>query len=64
MLEVSRRSCDNRREEPDRHGLTGYIPPVKINEVMRAAGIGKVVASKCPKRQVGDEVEGTFGWQE
>ncbi|GHJ87357.1 hypothetical protein NliqN6_3759 [Naganishia liquefaciens] len=41
-----------------------YIPPVKINEVMRAAGVGKVVASKCPKRQVGDEVEGTFGWQE
>ncbi|KAJ9106860.1 hypothetical protein QFC19_002989 [Naganishia cerealis] len=41
-----------------------YIPPVKINEVMRAAGVGKVVASKCPKRQVGDEVEGTFGWQD
>lgn len=37
---------------------------MKINEVMRAAGVGKVVASKCPKRQVGDEVEGTFGWQE
>jgi NADPH-dependent curcumin reductase CurA len=44
--------------------LTGYIPPVKINEVMRAAGVGKIVVSKCPNRQVGDEVEGTFGWQE
>ena len=41
-----------------------YIPPVGIGEVMRAMGIGKVVASKNPKFAVGDMVSGGFGIQE
>ena len=41
-----------------------YIPPVGIGEVMRAMGIGKVVASKNPKFAAGDMVSGGFGIQE
>jgi NADPH-dependent curcumin reductase len=41
-----------------------YIPPVGIGEVMRALGIGKVVASKNPEFAVGDVVSGGFGVQE
>ena len=41
-----------------------YIPPVGIGEVMRALGIGKVVASKNPKFAAGDTVSGGFGIQE
>ena len=41
-----------------------YIPPVGIGEVMRAGGIGKVVASKHPRFAVGDLVAGGFGIQE
>ena len=41
-----------------------YIPPVGIGEVMRAGGVGKVVASKNPKFAVGDHVSGGFGIQE
>jgi NADPH-dependent curcumin reductase CurA len=41
-----------------------YIPPVGIGEVMRALGIGKVVASKNPKFAVGDTVSGGFGIQD
>jgi NADPH-dependent curcumin reductase CurA len=41
-----------------------YIPPVGINEVMRAGGIGRVVASKSPKFAVGDVVSGATGVQE
>src|SRR3569623_1180570 len=41
-----------------------YIPPVGLGEVMRAGAIGKVIASKHPKFQVGDEVSGAFGVQE
>ncbi len=41
-----------------------YIPPVGIGEVMRAIGVGKVVASKNPKFAVGDLVAGGFGIQE
>ena len=33
-----------------------YIRPVAIDEVMRAGGIGKVIASKSPKFAVGDYV--------
>jgi len=33
-----------------------YIEPVKINEVMRALGIGHVIESKDPKFKVGDLV--------
>ena len=41
-----------------------YIPPVGIGEVMRAGGIGKVVASRNPTFAVGDLVAGGFGIQE
>jgi NADPH-dependent curcumin reductase CurA len=41
-----------------------YIAPVGIGEVMRAGGVGKVTASKCPQFAVGDHVAGMFGIQE
>jgi NADPH-dependent curcumin reductase CurA len=41
-----------------------YIAPVGIGEVMRAGGVGKVVASKNPKFAAGDHVAGGFGIQE
>jgi hypothetical protein len=41
-----------------------YVPPVGIGEVMRALGLGRVLASKHPKFAVGDFVTGTFGIQE
>jgi NADPH-dependent curcumin reductase CurA len=41
-----------------------YIPPVGIGEVMRAIGIGKVIASNYPAFAVGDHVSGGFGIQE
>ncbi|KQP13236.1 NADP-dependent oxidoreductase [Pseudorhodoferax sp. Leaf267] len=41
-----------------------YIPPVAIGEVMRAGGIGRVVASRNPAFAVGDAVYGTLGVQE
>ena len=41
-----------------------YIPPVGIGEVMRAGGIGRVVASRHPGFAVGDVVTGSPGVQE
>jgi NADPH-dependent curcumin reductase CurA len=41
-----------------------YIPPVGIGEVMRAGGIGRVVASNHPDFAVGDHVNGTLGIQD
>jgi len=41
-----------------------YIPPVGIGEVMRAGGIGTVVASKNPAFAVGDTVSATLGVQQ
>lgn len=41
-----------------------YIPPVGIGEVMRAGGIGKVIASKNPKFAAGDIVSAVLGVQE
>jgi NADPH-dependent curcumin reductase len=41
-----------------------YIPPVGIGEVMRAGGIGVVVASRNPAFAVGDHVTGGPGIQE
>lgn len=41
-----------------------YLPPVKLGAVMRASAVGKIVASKCPDRKIGQSVEGTFGWQD
>ena len=41
-----------------------YIPPVAIGEVMRAGGVGRVIASNNPAFAVGDTVYGTLGVQE
>ena len=41
-----------------------YIAPVAIDEVMRAGGIGEVVASQSDKLAVGDLVSGALGVQE
>ena len=41
-----------------------YIPPVAIGEVMRAGGVGVVVASKSAAFKVGDTVTGSPGVQE
>ena len=41
-----------------------YIRPVAINEVMRAGGIGKVIASRSDQFAVGDYVSGGTGVQE
>ncbi|MDP3652386.1 MAG: NADP-dependent oxidoreductase [Rhodoferax sp.] len=41
-----------------------YIPPVGINEVMRAGGVGQVIASKNERYAVGDYVSAGFGVQE
>jgi NADPH-dependent curcumin reductase len=44
--------------------VKSYVPPVGIGEVMRAAGIGRVVASNDPALAVGDVVTGVTGVQE
>ena len=41
-----------------------YIPPVGIGEVMRAGGIGKVIASDDAKFPLGELVSGGLGVQE
>jgi NADPH-dependent curcumin reductase CurA len=41
-----------------------YIEPVEIGDVMRAACVGRVLASEHPGFQPGDDVYGTFGVQE
>jgi NADPH-dependent curcumin reductase CurA len=41
-----------------------YLPPVAIGEVMRAAGLGRVVESNHPAYPVGQLVVGLLGWQE
>ena len=42
----------------------GYLPPVRLGEVIRAAGIGEVVESRCPAYQIGDIVTTLTGFQE
>jgi len=41
-----------------------YVPPVGIGEVMRALGVGRVVASQDPSIAVGDTVVGLLGVQD
>jgi NADPH-dependent curcumin reductase len=41
-----------------------YIDPVEIGDVMRAAGVGRVLASEHPSFEPGDHVYGVFGVQE
>lgn len=44
--------------------VRSYIPPVQIDEVMRAGGVGKVIASKHPDFEVGQTVTGMGGIQQ
>ena len=44
--------------------VKSYIPPVGINEVMRAIGVARIAASKNPAFAVGDVVMATMGAQE
>ncbi|MBB3605074.1 hypothetical protein FHT40_004758 [Mycolicibacterium sp. BK556] len=41
-----------------------YLPPVQLGEVIRAAGIGEVVDSRCPAFAVGDIVTTLTGFQD
>ena len=41
-----------------------YIPPVGLGEVMRALGVGEVIASKHADFKVGDHVNGALGIQD
>jgi hypothetical protein len=41
-----------------------YLPPVGLNEVMRALGAGEVIVSRHSGFAVGDQVTGAFGVQE
>src|ERR1700739_4565210 len=42
----------------------GYLPPVQLGEVIRAAGVGEVVVSRCDAYQIGDVVTTLTGFQE
>jgi NADPH-dependent curcumin reductase CurA len=41
-----------------------YVPPVGLGEVMRAGGLGRVIASNDPSLAVGDTVAGMTGVQD
>jgi NADPH-dependent curcumin reductase CurA len=45
-------------------GQPGYLPPVELGDIIRAAGIGEVVASRCDAFAVGDVVTTLTGFQE
>jgi NADPH-dependent curcumin reductase CurA len=45
-------------------GQPGYLPPVQLGDVIRAAGVGEVVASRCDVYAVGDVVTTLTGFQE
>ena len=53
--------------EPAQRGwlndVRSYVPPVAIGEVMRAWGVGQVVASGHPDFEPGQFVHGTLEWQ-
>ena len=40
-----------------------YVPPVELGEVMRALGVGRVIASRAPGFDAGDHVVGLLGVQ-
>ncbi len=44
--------------------VKSYTPALQIGEVMGAGAVGEVVDSKNARFQVGDVVEGFFGWQQ
>ena len=41
-----------------------YLPAVKIGEVVRSIGAGRIVASNNSDFAVGDIVSGLIGWQD
>jgi NADPH-dependent curcumin reductase CurA len=41
-----------------------YLPPIALGDVIRAAGVGEVVASQHPRYPVGTMVQGNLGFQE
>jgi NADPH-dependent curcumin reductase CurA len=45
-------------------GQGGYLPPVELGDVIRAAGIGEVVESRCDAYAIGDVVTTLTGFQE
>jgi NADPH-dependent curcumin reductase CurA len=45
-------------------GQPGYLPPVEIGDVIRAAGIGEVVESRCDAYAVGDVVTTLTSFQD
>src|SRR5258708_37302781 len=45
-------------------GQPGYLPPVELGDVIRAAGTGEVVSSRCDAYAVGDVVTTLTGFQE
>jgi len=42
----------------------GYLPPIALGEVVRAGGIGEVLATNSERYAVGDLVFGMPGWQD
>ena len=45
-------------------GQPGYLPPVELGDVIRVAGIGEVVESRCEAYAVGDVVTSLTGLQD
>jgi NADPH-dependent curcumin reductase CurA len=45
-------------------GQPGYLPPVEHGDVIRAAGIGEVVETRCDAYRVGDVVTTLTGFQD
>jgi NADPH-dependent curcumin reductase CurA len=45
-------------------GQPGYLPPVELGDVIRAAGIGEVIESRCDAYAVGDVVTTLTGFQD
>jgi NADPH-dependent curcumin reductase CurA len=46
------------------NGQPGYLPPVDLGDVIRAAGIGEVVETHCDAYKVGDLVTTLTGFQD
>jgi NADPH-dependent curcumin reductase CurA len=62
LVRVLYLSCD-----PTQRGWISrdtYMPAVKLGDVVRSSGVGRVVASKSPVFAAGDLVSGLVGWQD
>ncbi|MBV9777722.1 MAG: NADP-dependent oxidoreductase, partial [Acetobacteraceae bacterium] len=62
LVRVQMLSCD-----PTQRGWLGrdtYMPAVKIGEVVRSLGAGRVVKSRHSGFREGDHVAGLVGWQD